>query len=66
MPRSFLVKKHDVVRPYHSYKPRDVDVDDVIVPDSIYAVTPYTPAFLPLTVKLNNGTSLHFVLTFNI
>ncbi|WAR12482.1 SCRT1-like protein, partial [Mya arenaria] len=55
MPRSFLVKKHDAVRSYHSYKPRGLDADDVLVPDSIYAITPYTPAFLPLSVKLNNG-----------
>lgn len=55
MPRSFLVKKHEEIRAYQSYKPRDVDANDVIVPDSIYAITPYTPAVLPLTVKVNNG-----------
>ncbi|XP_060608162.1 transcriptional repressor scratch 2-like [Ruditapes philippinarum] len=55
MPRSFLVKKHEEIRAYHSYKPRDTNPDDVIVPDSIYAITPYTPAVLPLSVKVNNG-----------
>ncbi|KAH3776295.1 hypothetical protein DPMN_177716 [Dreissena polymorpha] len=64
MPRSFLVKKHEEIRSYQSYKPRVDDTDAVIVPDSIFALTPYTPvllptaytpALLPLTVKLNNG-----------
>lgn len=55
MPRSFLVKKHEEIRTYHSYKPRDTSTDDIIVPDSIYAITPYTPAVLPLSVKINNG-----------
>jgi len=57
MPRSFLVKKHEETRAYHSYKPRDVNHNDVIVPDSIYAISPYTPAVLPLAVKVNNGKS---------
>lgn len=60
MPRSFLVKKHEEIRAYQSYKPRDVDANDVIVPDSIYAITPYTPAVLPLTVKVNNGKSSYY------
>ena len=55
MPRSFLVKKNDDVRTFHSYKPRDVKADDVILPDSIYAITPYTPSLLPLSVRVNNG-----------
>ena len=55
MPRSFLVKKKDDPRTYHSYKPRDhVDTSD-ITPESLLALTPYTPSFLPLTVRVNNG-----------
>lgn len=61
MPRSFLVKKHEETRAYHSYKPRDLNANDIIVPDSIYAITPYTPSVLPLTVKVNNGECSFFI-----
>lgn len=63
MPRSFLVKKHEETRAYHSYKPRDLNANDIIVPDSIYAITPYTPAVLPLTVKVNNGECFFFFIS---
>ena len=64
MPRSFLVKKHEEIRAYHSYKPRDTNPDDVIVPDSIYAITPYTPAVLPLSVKVNNGECFIYIIFY--
>ena len=43
---------------FHSYKPRDIKASDV-TPESLMALTPYTPSLLPLTVRVNNGKRFH-------
>ena len=43
---------------FHSYKPRDIHASDV-TPESLMALTPYTPSLLPLTVRVNNGKRFH-------
>ena len=60
MPRSFLVKKKEDPRTFHSYKPRDIQTSDV-TPESLMALTPYTPSLLPLTVRVNNGKCSEFI-----
>ena len=74
MPRSFLVKKSlkGEEAGYHSYRVRD-PYDEDVLDVSLKAVTPYTPysppalpaAVAPLTVRVNNGKSVHSCCRFH-